>query len=67
MQISPTSTASAAADIKAADVNQAAQISVMKKAMQSAESTAQTLLQGVSGDQPLATEGKLGTQLNTIA
>lgn len=67
MQITPTSAATAAAELKGSDVKQAAQIAVMKKAMNSAESTAQTLIQGATGDQPLATEGKLGTRLNTIA
>jgi len=57
------STASAQASREAAD---AVQVSVLKKAMDMQETAAATLLATLP-QPPLATEGALGTQINTYA
>lgn len=49
---------------------QAVQVSVLKKALDASEAGAMALLQALpqpTGDLPLASEGHLGTQLNTLA
>ncbi|QCB44886.1 putative motility protein [Hydrogenophaga sp. PAMC20947] len=46
---------------------QAGQFRLMKEAMNMQESAAQSLLNAVAGDLPLATDGTLGTQVNTMA
>lgn len=46
---------------------QAAQIMVLKKAMDIQATGAMTLLQALPGNLPLASGGHLGTQVNTMA
>jgi len=57
------STASALASRETAD---AVQVTVLKKALDTQETAAATLLAALA-QPPLATEGPLGTQLNTYA
>ena len=45
---------------------QQVQIEVLKEAMQTQESAAATLLNGVAGNLPLAGSGPVGTQVNTM-
>ena len=45
---------------------QDAQISLLKKAMDMQASASQALLNAVVGDLPLASDGSLGTQVNTL-
>ena len=63
MDISPTSLVAASTQMQQSQVAQAAQILVLKKAMDIQETGAQALLQAL----PLATSGNLGTQVNTMA
>jgi hypothetical protein len=46
---------------------QAVQMALMKKAMNLHESASQALIGAVAGDLPLATDGSVGTRLNTLA
>ena len=46
---------------------QEVQLAVLKKAMDVQGSTMLSLLQGVTGNLPLATGGSVGTQLNLLA
>lgn len=45
---------------------QDAQIGLLKKAMDMQASASQALLNAVTGDLPLASDGSLGTQVNTL-
>ncbi len=63
MDISPTELVSASTQMQQSQVAQAAQIMVLKKAMDIQANGAMTLLQAL----PLATSGNLGTQVNTMA
>jgi hypothetical protein len=45
---------------------QEAQIGLLKKAMDMQASASQALLNAVAGDLPLASDGSLGTQVNTL-
>jgi hypothetical protein len=46
--------------------SQDAQIGLLKKAMDMQASASAALLNAVAGDLPLASEGSLGTQVNTL-
>ena len=63
MDISTTALVSASTQMQQSQVAQAAQILVLKKAMDIQETGALALLQAL----PLATSGNLGTQVNTMA
>lgn len=67
MNVSSTSTsiASASSQAQQGTVAEAAQLLVLKKAMNIEASSALALLQSVPGNLPLATSGNLGTKVNT--
>ena len=69
MNVSSTSTsiASASSQVQQGTVSEAAQLLVLKKAMNIEASSALALLQAVPGNLPLATSGNLGTKVNTTA
>jgi hypothetical protein len=69
MNVSSTSTsiASASSQVQQGTVAEAAQLLVLKKAMNIEASSALALLQSVPGNLPLATSGNLGTNVNTTA
>ena len=69
MNVSTTSTsiASASSQVQQGTVAEAAQLLVLKKAMNIEASSALALLQAVPGNLPLATSGNLGTKVNTTA
>jgi hypothetical protein len=69
MNVSTTSTsiASASSQVQQGTVAEAAQLLVLKKAMDIEASSALALLQAVPGNLPLATSGNLGTKVNTTA
>jgi hypothetical protein len=52
---------------KQANSAQEVQLAVLKKAMDMQGSSMLSLLQGVTGNLPLATGGSVGTQLNLLA
>ena len=62
-----TSIASASSQVQQGTVAEAAQLLVLKKAMNIEASSALALLQAVPGNLPLATSGNLGTKVNTTA
>ncbi len=62
MDISPTALVNASTQMQQSQVAQAAQILVLKKAMDIQASGALGLLQAL----PLATSGNLGTQVNSM-
>ena len=62
-----TSIASASSQAQQGTVAEAAQLLVLKKAMNIEASSALALLQSVPGNLPLATSGNLGTKVNTTA
>jgi hypothetical protein len=45
---------------------QDAQINLLKKAMEVQQTASMALLNAVAGDLPLASDGSLGTQVNTL-
>jgi hypothetical protein len=63
MDIFPTGLVNASTQMQQSQVAQAAQILVLKKAMDIQETGALALLQAI----PLATSGNLGTQVNAMA
>ena len=63
MDISPTALVNASTQMQQSQVAQAAQILVLKKAMDIQETGSLALLQAL----PRATSGNLGTQVNTMA
>ena len=69
MNVSATSTsiASASAQVQQGTVAEAAQLLVLKKAMNIEASSALALLQAVPGNLPFATSGNLGTKVNASA
>jgi hypothetical protein len=67
MNVSTTSIASASTQFKQGTVAEAAQLLVLKKAMDIEASSALALLQAVPGNLPLATSGNLGIKVNTTA
>lgn len=70
MQIASSSVPQAAAAVVQGSPMQDVQISVLKKALNVQASAAAALIQALpqpTGALPLATEGHLGTQLNTMA
>lgn len=63
MDVSPAALVNAATQMQQRQVAQAAQVLVLKKAMDIQATGALALLQAL----PLATSGNLGTQVNTMA
>jgi hypothetical protein len=63
MDVSPAALVNAATQMQQSQVTQAAQVLVLKKAMDIQATGALALLQAL----PLATSGNLGTQVNTMA
>jgi hypothetical protein len=63
MDVSPTALVNASTQMQQSQVAQAAQVLVLKKAMDIQATGALALLQAL----PLATSGNLGTQVNTLA
>ena len=63
MDVSPAALVNAATQMQQSQVAQAAQVLVLKKAMDIQATGALALLQAL----PLATSGNLGTQVNTMA
>jgi hypothetical protein len=63
MAISPATTTNATAPQSQGEVTQAAQVLVLKKAIDIQAAGVATLLQAL----PLATSGNLGTRVNTLA
>ncbi len=63
MDVSPAALVNAATQMQQNQVAQAAQVLVLKKAMDIQATGALALLQAL----PLATSGNLGTQVNTMA
>jgi hypothetical protein len=67
MDVSPALLVDRVMQLQQGSEVQAGQMRLMKEAMNMQESAAQTLLNGVAGDLPLATAGAVGTQVNTMA
>lgn len=67
MDVSPAALVNASTQMQQSKVAQAAQVLVLKKAMDLQASNAQALLQALPGNLPLASSGNLGTQINTMA
>jgi len=70
MQITASSVSQAAASVAQGSPMQDVQINVLKKAMNVQANAAAALIQALpqpTGGLPLATEGSLGTKLNTTA
>lgn len=63
MNVSATSSVNASAQATPAQVKEAAQVFVLKKATDLQASSVMTLLQAL----PLASSGTLGTKVNTLA
>jgi hypothetical protein len=63
MEISSTAAVSSSATVQQGQVAQAAQVLVLKKAMDIQAAGVTSLLQAL----PLATNGNLGTKVNTLA
>lgn len=66
MDVSPAALVDGVVQSRQDQVDQQVQIHVMKQALNAQASAAATLLNGVTGPLPLATEGSLGTQLNAM-
>lgn len=67
MEVSPALLVDRVLQMQQVGEVQAGQMRLMKEAMNMQESAALSLLNGVSGSLPLATDGSIGTQLNTMA
>ena len=67
MSVSPALAVDRVVQTRQGAVEQQVQIQVLKEAMTTQASAAATLLNAVAGDLPLATEGAVGTQVNTLA
>lgn len=66
MSVSPALVVDRVAQMGRGAAEQQVQIAVLKEAMQTQESAAATLLNGVAGNLPLAGSGPVGTQVNTM-
>ena len=66
MDVSPTALVHAAAQTQQAQLAQAVQVSVLKKALDVQASGTLALLQAIPANLPLATSGSLGTQVNQL-
>lgn len=66
MSVSPALVVDRVAQTRRGAAEQQVQIAVLKEAMQTQESAAAALLNGVVGNLPLAGSGPVGTQVNTM-
>jgi hypothetical protein len=66
MAVSPALLVDRVVQMSQGQTEQAVQINVLKKAMDLQESASAALLNAVAGDLPLASDGTVGTQLNTL-
>ena len=66
MSVSPALVVDRVAQTRRGAAEQQVQIAVLKEAMQTRESAAAALLNGVAGNLPLAGSGPVGTQVNTM-
>ena len=67
MSVSPALVVDRVVQTRQGAAEQQAQIAVLKEAMQTQESAAAALLNSVAGTLPLAANGSVGTQVNTLA
>lgn len=65
--VSPAALVNAVTQMRQSQVQQTAQLLVLKKAMDVQAAGALALLQAVPANLPLATSGTLGTQVNVLA
>ncbi len=66
MSVSPALLVDRVLQTRNNQTSQDAQIGLLKKAMELQESASQALLNAAAGDLPLASDGSLGTQVNTM-
>jgi hypothetical protein len=66
MNISPALLVDRVLQTRNHQTSQEAQINLLKKGMDMQASASQALLNAVAGDLPLASDGSLGTQVNTL-
>ncbi len=66
MDVSPTALVNAAVQLQQAELTQAVQMSVLKKALDVQASGAMALLQAAPANLPLAVSGPVGTQVNQL-
>ena len=66
MEISPALLVDRVVQSRQGSVAEAAQVHVLKKAMDLQESASATLLNSVAGSLPLASSGSMGTQVNAM-
>jgi hypothetical protein len=66
MDVSPALLVDRVLQMEQGQSAQAAQLAVLKKAMDMNESASQALISAATGDLPLAPDGALGTQVNTL-
>lgn len=67
MDVSPAALVNAVTQMQQSQVTQTAQLLVLKTALDIQASGALALLQALPASLPLATDGTLGTQVNTLA
>jgi hypothetical protein len=65
--VSPALLVDRVLQVRQGQAAQEAQYGVLQEAMATQEAAAAALLNAVAGDLPLATEGAVGTQVNTLA
>jgi hypothetical protein len=66
MSVSPALAVDRVVQTRRGAAEQQVQIAVLKEAMQTQESAAAALINGVAGNLPLAGSGPVGTQVNTM-
>lgn len=66
IEISPAQLVDRVVQSRQGSVAEAAQVHVLKKAMDLQESASATLLNSVAGSLPLASSGSVGTQVNAM-
>ena len=66
LEISPELLVNRVVQSRQGSVAEAAQVHVLKKAMDLQESASATLLNSVAGSLPLASSGSVGTQVNAM-
>jgi hypothetical protein len=66
MSVSPALVVDRVVQTRQGAAEQQVQIAVLKEAMQTQESAAAALINGVAGNLPLAGGGSVGTQVNTM-
>lgn len=66
MSVSPEQLVNRVVQSRQGSVAEAAQVHVLKKAMNLQEAASATLLNSVAGSLPLASSGSVGTQINAM-